>query len=99
MYLGGLEGFWARGVGETTLEASVLSHSGHKRLLSLREKGKQKVIGKDSPYWMEIETLDARGNPIKGLPRDGGYFKMVLPKVLFEGNPKTLSLGWIDFYR
>jgi type 1 glutamine amidotransferase len=99
MYLRGLEGFRARGGGETTLEASVLSHSGHRRLLNLREKGQEKAIGQHSPYWMEIKALDARGKPIKGLPRDGGYLKMVLPKVLFQGNPKTLSLGWIDFYR
>ena len=99
MYLRGLEGFSASGGGKGSLNASVLSHSGHRRLLHLWQDGKENKVDRNSPYWMEIKTLDARGGPIKGLPKKGGYFEMLLPKVLFKGNPKTLSLGWIDFYR
>jgi hypothetical protein len=31
-------------------------------------------------------------------PKDG-YFEMALPKAFFEGNPKSITLNWIDFYR
>ncbi len=32
-------------------------------------------------------------------PGAGGYFKIALPVALLAGNPKVLSLRWIDFYR
>jgi len=99
MYLRGLENFSATTGGKDRLTASVLSHSGHKRLLHLWREGTETAVAGDSPYWMEIKTLDALGNPIKGLPKQGGCFQMILPTVLFEENPKTLSLSWIDFYR
>ena len=47
----------------------------------------------------EIKVLDAAGKPVKGLPGKGGYFEIRLPKALLEGQPKSLELGWIDFYR
>jgi len=34
-----------------------------------------------------------------GLPGKGGYFEIRLPKALLDGQPKSLELGWIDFYR
>ena len=98
MFLRGLESFGAS-IGKTRLSASVLSHSGHRRLLHLRQQGKEKEVEQKSPYWMDIKTLDAEGKPIKGLPEQDGYFEMTLPKALFKGNPKSLTLGWIDFYR
>ncbi len=60
-----------------TFKASVLSHSGHRRLLSLLDDGKEKAVGKDDPYWTEIKALDAAGNAVKGLPKDGGCFEIV----------------------
>jgi len=98
MFLRGLESF-AASTGKTRLSALVLSHSGHKRLLRLREEGKEERVEQGNRYWMDIKALDAKGRPIKQLPEQGGYFEMILPKALFKGNPKSLTLGWIDFYR
>jgi acetyl esterase len=85
--------------GKIKLSGSVLSHSGNPRLLHVDEDGKEKKVKKDSPYWTEIRVLDASGKPTDGLPGKGGYFEMTLPKALLESQPKSLGLGWIDFYR
>lgn len=31
--------------------------------------------------------------------QENGYFEMTLPKAFFEGNPHTIQVNWIDFYR
>ena len=85
--------------GKITLSASVLSHSGNPRLLDVVEDGKEKKVGKDSPYWTEIRGFDSTGKPVTGLPGNGGYFEITLPKALLDGQPKSLDLEWIDFYR
>jgi len=97
-YLGGLEHL-AISCGGVTLSASVLSHSGNRRLLHLKKDGKEgPPLEKGSPYWMEIQTLDAAGKPVKGLPPKGGRFEMAVPKALLA-EARELGLEWIDFYR
>ena len=99
LHFRGLESFSVSN-GKIKLSASVLSHSGNTRLLHLWEEGKEGPrLDKDSPYWMDIRVADAQGKPAGGLPQGHGYFEMILPKALFGGNPKSLNLGWIDFYR
>jgi hypothetical protein len=39
------------------------------------------------------------GEPVKSIPLKDGYFEMQLPKALFEHNPQSITLNWIDFYR
>ncbi|NQU24193.1 MAG: hypothetical protein HQ567_23170 [Candidatus Nealsonbacteria bacterium] len=98
LHLRGLESFTVA-AGKRKLSASVLSHSGHKRLLHLWEDGKEKKIEPASPYWTQLGIFDARGKPIEKLPEQGGYFEITLPKALLSGQGGTLTLGWIDFYR
>ncbi len=81
------------------LRASVLSHSGHRRLLHRVEDGKEQRIDEDSPYFTSIRTLDATGKPTPGLPEAGGCFEVTLPAALLQGRPLSLRLEWIDFYR
>jgi len=82
------------------LSVSVLSHSSNKRLLHLWRGPKEGPQLKEaSPYWTDVRTCDAKGKPIQGLPPRGGYFEITLPKVMLKGNPKSITLGWIDFYR
>jgi hypothetical protein len=81
--------------GKVKLTGSVLSHSGNTKRLYLTEEGKD---GEREPG-TEIKVLDAAGKPVKGLPDKGGYFEIKLPKALLDGGPKSLELGWIDFYR
>jgi hypothetical protein len=33
------------------------------------------------------------------LPLKDGYFEINLPRAFFEGSPKEITMGWIDFYR
>ena len=79
------------------LEASVSSQNGDARLW---KDGKEDMpLDSKSPYWMEIRILDGDGKPTKALPLKTGYIEMQLPKKLFEVNPKSIALEWIDFYR
>jgi len=94
LHLSGLESF-AVSNGKVKLTGSVLSHSGNTKRLYLTEDGQD---GEREPG-TEIKVLDAAGSPIKGMPGEGGYFEITLPKALLEGQPKSLELGWIDFYR
>ena len=48
---------------------------------------------------MDIRILTSKDKPAKVLPLKNGYFEMTLPKAFFEGNPKSITLNWIDFYR
>lgn len=86
--------------GDRKLSASVLSHSGNPRTLILWKDGKEgPALTKDSPYWMEIVAMDAKGQPVNGLPGDGGYFEMVVSQAILGEKSSTLTIGWIDFYR
>lgn len=92
--LRGLEWFSvANGKGKLT--GSILSHSGNAKLLHLTEEGK----ADNREPGTEVKVLDAAGKPVTGLPKKGGYFEITVPKALLEGNPNSLELGWIDFYR
>lgn len=48
---------------------------------------------------MEVHIVGADGKPAKELPLKDGHFEMTLPKAFLEGQPKSLSVQWIDFYR
>ncbi len=97
-HLRGLE-FFTVSNGKIKLTGSVLSHSGTPRLLHIVEDGKEKTVDKDSPYRTEIRGFDSRSKPVSGLTGSGGYFEITVPKALLEGQPKSLELTWIDFYR
>jgi hypothetical protein len=98
--------FYLRGMESLTLandrvqwKASVLSHSGHPTLLHLCQDGKEgATLTKESPYWTEIRRLDADGKPAAGLPPDGGWFELSIPKALLT-DVRELKVEWIDFYR
>jgi hypothetical protein len=74
------------------------------------DDGKQKVrlwkdgkedspLGEKSPLWMDVRIVGGDGKPARELPLKGGYFEVALPRALFEGNPKSVTLTWIDYYR
>jgi SAM-dependent methyltransferase len=85
--------------GKVDLRASVLSHSGNPRLLSVKDEIGEKKVEQGNDYWTEIRALDAKGKPVEGLPGKGGYFELELPSALLDGPPKSLTIDWIDFYR
>ena len=79
------------------LEASVSSQNGDARLW--KDGKEDMLLDSKSPYWMEIRIIDSDGKPTKALPLKAGYIEMQLPKKLFEVNPKSIALNWVDFYR
>ncbi len=95
-HLKGLENFSVSN-GKVKLEASVSSLDGKVRLWI---DGKEdNPLNAKSPYWIEIKMVGSDGKPAKTIPLKAGYFELPLPKAFFEGNPKSITLNWIDFYR
>jgi hypothetical protein len=94
--LKGLESF-KLSAGQLKLEGSISSQNGDLRLW---KDGKEDApLNSKDPSWIEILMKNADGNPVKTVPRKDGFFEMQLPKSFSEGNPKKLTLNWIDFYR
>jgi hypothetical protein len=96
LHLKGLESFRASN-GKDTLDAAVSSQD---RKVRLWTDGKEDaVLDAKSPLWMEMRMVGGDGKPAKAIPLKDGYFEMALPKAFFEGNPKAITVTWIDFYR
>lgn len=96
MHLKGLENFKVTN-GRFTLEAAVSSQDGKVRLW---KDGKEDLpLDSKSPYWTEIRLVGNDGKPTNTIPLKGGYFEIQLPNALFEDNPQSLTVNWIDFYR
>ena len=56
-------------------------------------------LNEKSRFWMDVRILSSDGKPADKIPMKNGYFEVALPKVLFDGNPKSVTLNWIDFNR
>ncbi len=98
LYLKGLESLTI-GNDAVRWHASVTSHGDHSQRLTVKQADRETEAEADTPYWTKIAAFGADGKPIEGLPKDGGYFELQLPKVLLERSSQTLRLEWIDFYR
>jgi len=98
LHLTGLEHFTVE-TEKTKLDGSV-GVKGGKTTIRLWKDGKEDTpLDAKSPLWLDIHVLASDGNPAQALPVPGGTFELPLPKALFENNPKTLTVKWIDFYR
>ncbi len=85
--------------GETTLKAAVSSHGGKQPVRLWMDDREESLLDVKSPFWMTVRMVGEDGKPTGTIPLVNGYFEMRLPKGLFEGNPKSLAVNWIDFYR
>jgi len=98
LHLKGLESLEAAN-GNVTLHAAV-SVKDSKPSIRLWKDGQEKAgLDKNSPLWTPISILGVDGKPATQLPLKDGYFELQLPAAFFEGNPQTITLSWIDFYR
>lgn len=96
LHLKGLENFRVSN-DKVKLEASVSSQDGKVRLW---KDGKEDTpLDAKNPYWMEVRMIGSDGKAAKAIPLKDGCFELQLPKTFFEGNPKSITLNWIDFYR
>ena len=75
------------------------SHDGKQRVRLWKDGKEDSPLDSNSPLWMEIRMVGGDGKPAKEIPLKDGYFEMQLPKAFFEGNPKSITVNWIDFYR
>lgn len=98
LQLKGLESFVASN-GKTKLNAAISSNDGKPKARLWKDDKETELLDGNSPLWMNIHVLGADGKPAKELPLKNGSFEMTLPKALLEGNPKTITLKWIDFHR
>jgi hypothetical protein len=96
--LKGLESFRAT-TGAISLEGAVSIQAG-KQLVRLWKDGKEDApLDTKSPFWTPIRSVGGDGKSAKELPLKNGYFEITLPRAFFEGNPRSVTLNWIDFYR
>jgi hypothetical protein len=98
LHLKGLESFRASN-GKVRLEAAVSIEDGKPKVRLWQDGKEDATLDDKSPYWMDVGILTGDGKPTREIPREGGYFEMTLPKAFFEGNPKSITWNWIDFYR
>lgn len=98
LHLSGLEQFDANS-GTVSIAGSVQSHTGYLVSLTVDKKKMEDPKDPKSAYFMDFKMVGQGGKPATAIPLKGGYFEMKLPKPFFDGNPKSVTLSWIDFYR
>jgi hypothetical protein len=82
---------------KVTIEAAVSSQDGQVRLW--KDGKEDSLLDSKSPYWTEVRIVGKDGKPKTKIPLEDGCFEIPLPKALFEGNPESITINWIDFYR
>ncbi len=85
--------------GEVTLDAAVSIQEGKTRVRMWKDGEEDARLDEKSPLWMHIRIVGGDSRPAQALPLEDGYFETTLPRAFFEGNPKSITLNWIDFYR
>jgi hypothetical protein len=98
LHLKGLSSFRASN-GTVTPDAAVSLQEGRTRVRIWKDGKEDSPLDEKSPFWMDIHIVGGDGRPAQELPLKDGYFETALPRVFFEGSPKSITLNWIDFYR
>jgi hypothetical protein len=80
--------------GDRRIEASVSSQNGTTRI----RKDSVPLDAKHA-YWMGIRKLSKDGKSVQAIPSNKGSFEIRLPKALFENNPNSITIKWVDFFR
>lgn len=98
LHLKGLESFKASN-GKITLNAAASIQDGQPKLRQWKGDKEDAPLDPKSPLWIGLRILGGDGKNAKKLPLKDGHFEFTLPNAFFEGNPKSITLNWIDFYR
>ena len=96
LHLKGLENFKVSN-DKVTPHSAVSSQDGNVRLW--KDGKEDSPLDSKSSYWLEIRRVSDDGKQATTIPLKDGYFEIRLPKALFEGNPKLITVNWIDSYR
>jgi hypothetical protein len=87
-------------VGDRKWLGSVTSHDGTTRWTRRDEGGLEVSIKPDQAEWCPIRVVDSQQSvPIRVPLMDKERWELSLPKHWLDGNPETIRLEWIDFYR
>ena len=81
-----------------TLQAAASVQQGQLSVRQWKDKQETPGLDKKSPLWMNVQIFEGKG-PAKKLPLENGHIDVTLPAALFEGNPTTVTVAWIDFFR
>ncbi len=98
LHLRGLENFQA-GHDKATLHASVGSRDNQPDVRLWKNGEETKGMERTDALWTEVRLVGSDGKPTGKIPLEGGYIEIPLPRALFDGNPRSLTVRWIDFYR
>src|SRR5262245_46346082 len=98
LHLKGLSSFRASN-GKVRLDAAVSIEEGKQKVRVWKDGKEVAPLDEKSPLWLEVRIVGGDGKPAKEFPLKDGYFEVALPKAFFDGNPKAITLNWIDFYR
>jgi hypothetical protein len=98
LHLKGLESFRVSS-GKVRLDAAVSIQEGKPKVRLWKDGKEAAPLDEKSPFWADIRIVGGDAKPAKELPLKDGYFGITLPRELFDGNPKTITVGWIDFFR
>lgn len=97
LHVSGLEQFRAKSE-KVAISGFVSNHTDDAVNLSVdKKKGDPKDT--KSEFFMDFKLIGKDGKAAKKVPLEDGYFEMSLPKPFFEGNPKSVTLSWVDFFR
>ena len=98
LHLKGLESFRAEN-GKVRLDAAASIEDGKTKVRMWKDGKEDAPLEEKSALWTDIRIVGGDGKPANELPLKDGYFEMTLPQAFFEGNPKSITVNWIDFYR
>jgi hypothetical protein len=98
LHLKGLSSFWASN-GKVIFNAAVSIQEGKTQVRLWKDDKEDAPLDEKSPFWTVIRIVGGDGKPAKELPLKDGYFEITLPRAFFDGNPKSITVNWIDFYR
>jgi hypothetical protein len=98
LHLKGLSSFRASN-GKVRVDAAVSVQEGEMKVRIWKDGKEEAPLDENSPFWTDIRIVGGDGKPAKEHPLKDGYFEVALPRAFFEGNPKSITVNWIDFYR
>lgn len=98
LHLKGLESFKVSS-GKLSLGAAVSVREGKPEVRLWKDGKEDAPLDEKSPCWMDVRIVGKDGTPAREIPVNDGYFEITLPRALFDDNPKSITLNWIDFYR
>jgi hypothetical protein len=82
-----------------TLDAADAIHHGKIKVRMWKNGKKDATLDEKSLFRMDVRIVGSDGKPGEELPLKDGYFEITLPRAFFEGDMKSITLKWIDFYR